>query len=135
MVEDLYREAVGSPEDWTSERAAEWIQDAFPEGPPDREAARHLRRAMRTSIKLAEFWRDPDRTAPADPLDWRARIDIALGARAWRPLLDLARVGLERAPTEELFETVKELFPLVENDRWMDGVSYETWRDGLDAPG
>lgn len=127
MVHDVYREAVSSPDSWSAARAAEWAEDAFVADPPDRETAKHLRQVIRISVKLAEFWRDPAVTARVDRDDWRARVDIALGARAWRPVLELARAGLTTEASPELFDEVKALFRLVHNDRWMDGVSYDEW--------
>ena len=76
--------------------------------------------------KLQGFWSTQQSTV-SDHDDWESKVDIALGPRAWRPLLDLARIGLSTAPSEELFEQVKVRFALVNSDRWMDGTSYEEW--------
>jgi hypothetical protein len=54
-------------------------------------------------------------------------VDIALGARAWRPTLELARLGLENAPSPELFAEVKKRFRVVYSERWMEDVDFATW--------
>ncbi len=59
-------------------------------------------------------------------------MDVAYGIRAWRPLLGLARVGLEEQPDPELFEEAKRRFREVHGAPWMEGVSYEDWLDGSD---
>ena len=80
-----------------------------------------------TAGKLRTFWSDDAAPRPDDHGDWRARVDIALGARAWRPLLDLAMHGLETSPSPELYEVVKDRFAVVTSQRWMEGISYEEW--------
>ena len=51
-----------------------------------------------------------------------------MGPRAWRPALELAQIGLERAPSADLYDEVKQRFAIVNSERWMDGVDYEEWR-------
>jgi hypothetical protein len=125
-LEGMYRLAVEAPERWSETAAAEWATEAGV-SPQDREAARQVRRAVRLSLKLAAFWRDPPPGAPSAPDDWTGRVDLALGSRAWRPLLEVARLGLATDPSPELFAEVKERFRLVHHGRWMEGVSYEEW--------
>jgi hypothetical protein len=126
-LDELYRTAAAEPASWSEGSAAEWASEVFVE-PPPRPVARHVRAALRMSVKLAAFWRDPPAGVPADSGDWVTRVDLALGARAWRPLLEVARHGLDETPTEELFEEVKERFRVVHNQHWMDGIDYEEWR-------
>ena len=54
-------------------------------------------------------------------------MDIGLGISAWRPALAIAQIGLERAPSEELFDQDRARFRVVNSDVWMDGIDYETW--------
>ena len=126
-IEQLYQSVVDEPQTWNEQAFVDWAADTLADaGELPKEAQREIRRSLRAAQKLRAFWAD-DRSAVADHGDWQAKVDIALGARAWRPLLDLARVGLETASSEELFDQVKERFSLVNSDRWMDGVSYEEW--------
>ncbi len=131
-LEELYRGAVVSPEDVTDARLGSWADDLFAT-PPGREVARHVRRAMRVSRKLAAFWRDPDAGVPSDAGDWSTRVDLAVGASGWRPVLEVARLGLEENPSRELYEEVGRLFRVVHHEVWMDGASYEEWLAADDA--
>ncbi len=126
VLDDVYRIAVTEPETWSEDAAARWATDALIEQ-PSRAVARHVRAVLRMSVKLAAFWREPPPGVPDDG-DWTARVDVAFGARAWRPLLEVARTGLEAHPDAELFEEVKERFRVVHNQRWMEGVGYEEWQ-------
>jgi hypothetical protein len=129
-IETLYESVVTNPAAWDQQAFADWANDAFGDAASvSKPAQREIRRALRAAQKLREFWSGEQSTV-SDHNDWRTRVDIALGARAWRPLLDLARIGLEEAPDEELFEQVKERFAVVTSDRWMDGISFEEWRAG-----
>lgn len=94
----------------------------------DRETGRELRRVMRSAQKLRRFWEAPPETVPPDHGDFRTRVDIALGVAAWRPLLEIARHGLEVAPDPELFDDAKERFRVVTGDRWMEETSFEEWQ-------
>jgi hypothetical protein len=124
-IDGLYESVVAEPAAWNDVAFAEWGNETVADGPVPKEAARLLRRCLRVAQKLQRFWLDP----PASAADsWTARVDSALGATAWRPTLDLARLGLEIAPSEELFEEVKARFRLVHSDRWMEGVGYDDWR-------
>ncbi len=126
-LDDLYRTAVTAPGTWTEDAAAEWANEAFVE-PPSREVARHVRAALRMSVKLAAFWRSPPDGVPDDAGDWSTRVDVAIGPRAWRPLLEVARAGLAERPDPDLFAEVKRRFRVVHSQHWMDGVGYEEWR-------
>ena len=128
-IEQLYEAVVDDPHRWNEQAFADWATDTLAEANElPREAQRQIRRSLRAAQRLQGFWSSESSTV-ADHDDWRSKVDIALGARAWRPLLDLARVGLETAPSEELFDQVKERFALVNSDRWMDGVSFAEWSE------
>ncbi|MDJ0953494.1 MAG: hypothetical protein QNJ81_07425 [Acidimicrobiia bacterium] len=126
-IEGLYEAVVTDPEAWGEQAFADWAGDTLAEaGDLPKEAQREIRRSLRAAQKLQLFWATQQSTV-ADHDDWQSRVDIALGAKAWRPLLDLAQTGLSVAPDEELFEQVKAYFSLVNADRWMEGISFEEW--------
>jgi hypothetical protein len=130
-IDDLYRGAVSSPKAWTDEALAEWADEAFGAGAvPSKATAREVRRCVRAARRLREFWMDPPDRLPTDAGDWRTRVDLALGIRAWRPVLAVAQQGLDEAPSPEIFEEVKRRFREVHGQRWMEGVSFEEWEGG-----
>ena len=72
------------------------------------------------------FWVD----APARPdLGWESRVDLALGPKAWRPVLELAEAQLRNTRNEEAFTDVARLFPLVNGDEFLDGMNFDDWAD------
>lgn len=126
-IESLYESVVTDPESWGEQAFTGWVSEALIDaGTVSKDARREVRRSLRAAQKLRDFWTSGSEVSDHD--DWRSRVDIALGARAWRPLLDLARIGLEEAPDEELFEQVKERFAVVTSDRWMEGITFDQWR-------
>ncbi len=126
-IEGLYESVVTNPDNWGEQAFADWANDSLADASElPREAVREIRRSLRSAQKLQAFW-SSERSVVSDNNDWETKVDIGLGARAWRPLLDLARVGLRTAPSEELFEEVRQRFSLVNSDRWMDGVNYDEW--------
>ena len=126
-IEQLYEAVVDDPHRWNEQAFVDWATETLGEANElPRDAQRQIRRSLRAAQRLQAFWAS-DPSTVSDHDDWQSKVDIALGARAWRPLLDLARVGLETAPSEELFDQVKETFSLVNSDRWMDGVSFADW--------
>jgi hypothetical protein len=128
-IDDLYRAAVERPQACDDATLAEWMDAAAvanEEGYP-REVARELRRCVRSAQRLRDFWLQDDPTRPPDAGDWRARVDMALGPRAWRPPLAIAQIGLEREPSEQLFDEVRERFRVVNSEKWMEGVDYSAW--------
>jgi hypothetical protein len=127
-IERLYESVVTDPAAWGEQAFADWAGEALVDaGEMPKTAVREIRRSLRAAQKLRDFWLS-GRSEVSDHDDWHTRVDIALGARAWRPLLDLAMIGLEESPDEELFEQVKERFVVVTSDRWMDGVSFDQWQ-------
>jgi hypothetical protein len=54
-------------------------------------------------------------------------VDTALGVRAWRPQLDLASHLLDVAPSEAIYERTVQLFRIVNNEEFLDGMSYDEW--------
>lgn len=127
-IEGLYESVVTNPQAWRDQAFADWANDTLVDASDlPKEAVRQVRRSLTAAQKLAEFW-SAGSGEVADHDDWRSKVDIGLGPRAWRPTLELARVGLEEAPSEELFLEVKDRFAVVNSERWMDGVAYDEWR-------
>lgn len=125
-VESLYAVAVMSPNALTEHTISDWFDGVAATTQLDKPAAKLLRRLVRTAQKLSLFWRSDTRVGDLD-LDWRTRVDIAMGPRAWRPVLDLSQHILAEQPSEETFESVRELFRIVNGDVWLEGVGYEEW--------
>ena len=126
-TESLFEAVVTEPEKWNEQSFADWANDTLVDGSElPREAIRQVRSCLRVAQKLQAFWVSSQRTV-SDHNDWRSKVDIAMGPRAWRPLLDLARIGLDNAPSEELFLEVKTRFAVVNSERWMDGVNFQDW--------
>jgi hypothetical protein len=125
-IDDLYESVVTQPGQWTDDVLADWAADATAGAVPPKPVAREIRRCLRTAIKLRDFWLR-DEVRPDDHGDWRSRVDLAMGPRAWRPPLDIARMGLDEAPTEALFLEVQKRFRVVYNDRWMEESSFSEW--------
>ncbi|MCL1597671.1 MAG: hypothetical protein M3094_00695 [Actinomycetia bacterium] len=125
-VDRLYEGVVMDPDSWIEQRFVDWSESVVSGGEIDREISRRLRRVMATARKLRAFWSDgtdrPD-------LEWRSKVDIALGPRAWRPVMNLAMILLDSHPDEELFEHTAGLFRIVNNAPYLDGIGYEKWSE------
>ena len=126
-VDDLYRDVVMEPERWSEPELGEWLEAVAASGEGiDREQAKQLRRAVRIAMKLQAFWAAANPEARAEP-SWQARVDIAVGVPAWRPVLELAMSDLEANPSEERFEAVRDRFRIVHGSSWMEGTTYDAW--------
>jgi hypothetical protein len=125
-VDSLYEAAVMEPQSWTPQGVADWMEGISADRSIDPQTAKLLRRVIKTAERLQDFWvvdsRQSDLSVP-----WQSRVDLALGPRAWRPVLDLARHALDQHPTQETFDTVGALFRLVNNRPWLDGLTFEEW--------
>lgn len=130
-IDRLYQDVVVAPESWNPQAFSDWAQEAAIDG-IDKAQAKALRRSLRLAAKLAQFWLTGE--AQVEAPDWRTRVDIALGPRAWRPTLELAQAGLDADPSEAMFEEVRRRFRVVNSEYWMDGVSYEEWLELHGAP-
>ncbi len=126
-VEGLYRGVVTEPGAWSSQAVSDWIEGTAASEEIDRTAAKYLRRIVKMAEKLRTFW-SVDPRVSNDAIAWESRVDLAFGPRAWRPVLDLANHLFESQPTEKLFGTVGDLFRIVNNRPWLDGISYDQWR-------
>jgi hypothetical protein len=125
-VDDLYKSVVLQPQRWTDDAFSDWAGEAVIGSVPSKAIAREIRRILRVAVKLRDFWTE-DVPRPDDHGDWRTRVDLAMGSRAWRPSLAIAQIGLEEAPSEELFDEVRERFRVVYSDRWMEEVTFFDW--------
>jgi hypothetical protein len=125
-VDELYESVVMYPDRWTEDGFTDWASEAATGAVPSKPVAREIRRCLRTAIKLRDFWMR-DEVRPDDHGDWRTRVDLALGPRAWRPALDIALAGLGEAPSEALFTEVQNRFRVVYSDRWMEDLSFSEW--------
>ena len=126
-VERLYEAVVMDPAGWNEQAFADWAGEALGDAAElPKEAVRDVRRCLRAAQKMQAFW-GGEQAIVSDHDDWRSRVDIALGPRAWRPTLELARTGLEHVPSEELYEEVKARFAIVNSERWMDGIDFDEW--------
>lgn len=131
-VDALYRGCSMDPGKWNEQAFVDWSEAVASDSPIDKEIARHVRRCLMAGRRIAAFW--VDRGRDGAPEDWKARVDMAIGVKAWRPQLDLAFELLARSEDESTFERVSALFPVVNNVPYLDGVEYETWRqDRLDG--
>ncbi len=127
-MDDLYESVVTEPQLWGDAAFVDWAEEVFADAYGIGKAgAREVRRCLRAAGKLQAFWSVDGVTRPRDGGDWRTRVDIGLGISAWRPALAIAQIGLEQAPSEELFAEVKARFREVYSEVWMDGIDYETW--------
>lgn len=121
-VELLYEGCVMSPGRMGERALSDWADGVQHVEGIDKVSAKYVRRCMNAGRKLAAFWTDRDA-----PEDWRTGVDIALGARAWRPVLELAEYELEGSRSEAAFDVVAGLFPVVRNQPFLDGVDYAEW--------
>jgi hypothetical protein len=130
-VEALFETAVMSPDDLTEQTITDWFDSVAASADLDKQSAKLLRRLVRAAQRLAVFWGNDGRAGDIS-LDWRTRVDIAMGPRAWRPVLDLSQHLLEQRPDEKTFESVGELFRIVNGEVWLEGISYEAWLEESD---
>ncbi len=127
-IDRLYASVVIDPGGWHDQALADWAQEAAGEG-LTKQQARAVRRCLRMAERLRTFWERGEAAVPAE--EWRTRVDVALGSRAWRPTLELAQYGLDLEPSAELFEEVKSRFRVVNSEPWLDGVDYDAWRASI----
>lgn len=130
-VESLYRSVVSEPSRWSEQSFIDWAESVASNRSLDREEAKAVRRTMRLAQKLQEFWLASDDRAD---LGWASKVDMALGPKAWRPVLDLATTQLRSESSEKAFDDVARLFRLVTNQAFLDGMDYEDWRQQQKLP-
>lgn len=123
-VESMYQGVVTDPLKWNEQAFIDWSESLNWDGGADKVAAKHVRRAMRVAQALQRFWLD---ASDRGDLAWTSKVDLALGPRAWRPVLDLAQNHLLSDPSAESFGEVSRLFRLVNNESFLDGIEYSDW--------
>ena len=136
-VDRLYETAVTDPGSINEQSMVDWAENIAASNELDRVGYKYLRRCMNISRRLAAFWlerpRDLEETRGVESHDesdeWRSRVDLAFGVKAWRPQLDLAQHVLESSPCEEVFRYVSGLFRLVNGEPYLDGLSYDEWSE------
>jgi hypothetical protein len=125
-VDALYESAVMDPDAMSQQAITDWFEGIAATTDLDKQTAKLLRRLVRTVQKLATFWAADARLGDLS-LGWRTRVDIALGPRAWRPVLDLSQHLLEVGPSEEIYASVADLFRVVNGESWAEGLTYDAW--------
>ena len=127
-VDQLYELAVTSPSSLNDQKIHDWSEGVTGGYEIDRIEAKLIRRCVNVARKLAVFWlaRDGGRD---DPVEWHSRVDLALGIRAWRPQLELAQHLLEKSLDDVTFNKAAQLFRIVNHEPFLDGMSYEAWRE------
>ena len=131
-IDELYQRAVQDPESIGEPFLVEWMERMAEATAHDRQHAKAIRRALRTSRKLAVYWAERD---PARLPDWRHGVDEVLGGRGWQAQLDIVMSALKAAPDPHLFDEAKERSRAVHFTEWMEGVSYEEWLRERNAAG
>ena len=123
-VESLYEAVVMDPERWNEQMFIDWTDSVDSDGSLSKVEAKSVRHALRTAQKLRTFWLDsPDRP----DLAWVSKVDLALGPKAWRPVLELAKIQLHHSRCEDSFADVARLFPLVNSEDYLDGIGFDEW--------
>jgi hypothetical protein len=120
----LYEGVVLDPARWNEQMFVDWTDTVNADGSPSRVEAKYIRRALRVAQTLRAFWID---AADRPDLGWESRVDLALGPKAWRPVLDLAEVRLSDTGSEEAFAGVVRFFPLVHGEDFLDGIGFDEW--------
>jgi hypothetical protein len=131
-IDVLYEGCVTNPRRWREQDFVDWAEGVSVGYDLDRTSAKMIRRALTMARKLAAFWLDHADLGGTD--DWRSKVDIALGPRAWRPQLDLAEHLLATDPDPDVFAVVADLFPIVRNQPYLDGIRYEAWLEARPTP-
>jgi len=126
-VDALYSGVVTEPGSWNDRRFEDWSEAIGESSELDKTSVKYVRRVMTSARKLRAFWLD---RPVDDETDWQSRVDIALGNRAWRPVLDLSTHLLDVYPSAEVFERASFLFRSVNHEEFLDGVSYDEWMGG-----
>jgi hypothetical protein len=125
-VESLYRQVVTDPDVWVEESFSDWVESVSQHSAVDRDSAKYLLRSVRVAQRLRAFWIADTRVVD-ESIPWRSRVDLALGPKAWRPVLELCRLELDASKSYEAFAATAELFEVVNNAPFMDGMSHADW--------
>lgn len=125
-IDQLYEAAVRSPTSLNDQMIQDWTEGVVGNYEIDRLGVKYIRRCVTAAKKLSAFWAARD-SAIESPLEWRSRVDLALGVRAWRPQMELAQHLLIKDPDPAIYEKAAQLFRIVNNQPYLDGMTYEVW--------
>lgn len=75
QCEQLYTDACVAGETLPDSALADWIEGIAASMEVNKEVARELRRVLRATQKLRNFWQAPTAGRPPDHGDWRTRVD------------------------------------------------------------
>lgn len=124
-VEFLYEAVVTDPTAWNEQMFVDWVDTVDSGGSLSRVEAKYIRHALRVAQKLRVFWLE---SQDRPDLGWESKVDLVLGPKAWRPVLDLSETQLASTQSEESFQDVVRLFPLVNNEEFLDGIDFDAWK-------
>jgi hypothetical protein len=127
-IDRLYETAVTSPASLHDQMIQDWTEAVSGNYVIDRLGAKYVRRCVTAARRLSSFWAAWD-PAMDSPQEWSARVDMALGVRAWRPQMELAQHLLDEDPNPTSYERAAQLFRVVNNQPYLDGMTYEAWRE------
>jgi len=130
-VDALYRGVVSEPGEWNDQRFEDWANSLGELSALDKASLKYVRRVMTSARKLRTFWLSQPGGQEGD---WRSRVDLALGNRAWRPVLDLSTYELQKDPSYELFERTSDLFRSVNHEPYLDGIEFEAFLETRPRP-
>jgi hypothetical protein len=125
-IDQLYETAVTSPTQLNDQMIQDWTEAVVSNYEIDRPGAKYVRRCVTAARKMSSFWAAWDPTAERPP-EWPSRVDLALGVRAWRPQMELAQHLLIEEPDPVTYERAAQLFRVVNNQPYLDGMTYEAW--------
>ena len=123
-VESLYEAVVTDPARWNEQMFVDWADAVDSDGSLTKLEAKYVRRALRVAQTLRSFWFE---TQSRPDIGWESQVDLALGPKAWRPILGLAEIQLNNSRNEECFQDVARLFPLVNSEDFLDGIDFDEW--------
>jgi len=124
-VESLYEAVVTDPTGWNEQMFVDWVDTVDSDGSLSKVEAKYIRRALRVAQKLQVFWLG---SQDRPDLGWESKVDLAFGPKAWRPVLDLSETQLASTRSAESFQDVVRLFPLVNNEEFLDGIDFDAWQ-------
>jgi hypothetical protein len=125
-IDQLYEAAVTLPTSLNDQMIQDWTEAVAGNYEIDRVGAKYVRRCVTAARKLSSFWAAWD-PAIESPQEWPSRVDLALGVRAWRPQMELALHLLVEDPDATTYERAAQLFRVVNNQPYLDGMTYEVW--------
>jgi hypothetical protein len=124
IVESLYEAVVTDPAGWNDQMFVDWTDSVDADGSLTKMEAKYVRRVLRIAQTLRRFWFEMQSQSD---VSWESKVDLALGPKAWRPILDLAEIQMNNSRSEESFQDVSRLFRLVNSEDFLGGIDFDTW--------